>query len=170
MKSIFYVGGVVRAYRAALDYLAQLPLEAWEAPSTIRLPGRFMEEILKTGTRGTTDNFINQRPGSDEMIYTSSRAEQSYEPVAVIRQQGDAPLVEVRNQLTPGEHIEYMQRGIELLAVRIISMQDEAGSFIVKANPGNRVILTTEPPLNQAAIHGILRRQKDASERRAPSL
>ena len=166
MKSIFYVGGVVRVYRAALDYLAQLPKEAWEDPTTIRMPGQFMTEIIKTGTRGTTDNFINKRPGSSEMIYNSSRAEQSYEPVAVIRQQGATPLIEIRNQLTPGERIEYMQRGIGLIPVTIVSMQDEAGNPIEKANPGTLVILETEPLLRQAVAHGILRRKKGLSEKK----
>ncbi len=111
MKSIFYVGGVVRVYRAALDYLAQLPPEVWKDPAAIRLPEQFMEEILKSGTRGTTENFINARPGSSEMIYNSSRVEQSFEPVAVIREPGAAHLVEIRNQVLPGEKIEYMQQG-----------------------------------------------------------
>ncbi len=170
MKSIFYVGGVVRVYRAALDYLAQLPTDAWNDPAGIRMPDHFMEEILKTGTRGTTENFINQRPGSSEMIYTSSRAVQSYEPVAVVRQPGEPPLVEIRNQLTPGEHIEYMQQGMGLTPVRIVSMQDESGNPVIKANPGNLILLKTEPQLSEAVAHGILRRQKGSSERKIKSI
>lgn len=160
MKSIFYVGAVVRVYRAALDYLARLPQEAWDDPTAIQMPESFMQEIQKTGTRGTTENFINERPGSAEMIYTSSRAEQSYEPVAVIRKPGAAPLVEIRNQVVPGEQIEYMQQGIELLPLKIISMQDEMGSPITKANPGNLVVMQTDPPLSDGREYGILRRQK----------
>lgn len=160
MKSIFYVGGVVRIYRAALDYLARLPQEAWENPAAIKMPEKFMQEILKTGTRGTTENFINERPGSAEMIYTSSRAEQSYEPVAVIRKAGSMPVVEIRNQVMPGEHIEYMQQGIELIPLKIISMEDEVGHCITKANPGSLVILQTDPPLSEGQECGILRRQK----------
>jgi putative protease len=160
MKSIFYVGGVVRVYRAALDYLAQLPKEAWEDPATIRLPEQFSQEIKKTGTRGTTENFINERPGSNEMIYASSRAEQSYEPVAVIRQTGYTPWVEIRNQLVPGEQIEYMKQGLALISVRIVSIKNEAGVSINKANPGNMVLMETDPPLPEAEVHGILRRQK----------
>lgn len=160
MKSIFYVGGVVRVYRAALDYLAQLPKEAWENPATIRLPEQFSQEIKKTGTRGTTENFINERPGSNEMIYASSRAEQSYEPVAVIRQTGHTPWVEIRNQLVPGEQIEYMKQGLALISVRIVSMENEAGVSIYKANPGNMVLMETDPPLPEAEVYGILRRQK----------
>lgn len=160
MKSIFYVGGVVRVYRAALDYLAKLPEEAWEEPAKIHMPEEFMDEIQKTGTRGTTENFINERPGSDEMIYDSSRAEQRYEPVAVIRESGAEPLVEIRNQIMPGEHIEYMAEGIGLLPLELISMKDQSGSAVYKANPGNVVVMSTHPSLADGAVHGILRRRK----------
>ncbi len=160
MKSIFYVGGVVRVYRAALDYLAQLPKEAWHDPAAIRMPEQFMQEIQKIGTRGNTENFISERPGGSEMIYSSSRTEQSYEPVAVIREPGHAPLVEIRNQVVPGEQIEYMKKGIELLPLKIISMKDEAGVTLKKGNPGNFVILSTDPPLSEGVVHGILRRKK----------
>ncbi|MCP4341755.1 MAG: U32 family peptidase [Desulfobulbaceae bacterium] len=167
MKSIFYVGGVVRIYRAALDYLARLPKEAWEDPGAIRLPAHFSQEIQKTGTRGTTENFINERPGNAEMIYASSRAEQSYEPVAVIRETGNAPLVEIRNQLVPGEQIEYMRQGLELISVRIVSMKNEAGITVDKANPGNLVVMETEPELPEGVVHGILRRQKRFNRKEA---
>ena len=165
MKSIFYVGGVVRVYRAALDFLAGLPKEAWEDPAAIQMPEQFMREIQKTGTRGSTENFINERPGSAEMIYTSSRAEQSYEPVAVIREVGNAPLVEIRNQVVPGEQIEYMKQGLELIPVEIISMKNELGTTLAKANPGNLVFMKTEPQLPEGVVHGILRRQKKLSRK-----
>jgi putative protease len=119
-----------------------------------------MKEIQKTGTRGTTENFIHERPGSTEMIYASSRAEQSYEPVAVIREPGATPLVEIRNRVVPGEQIEYMKQGIELIPLKIISMEDETGIAITKANPGNLVVMHTEPQLSDGVRYGILRRQK----------
>ena len=163
MKSIFYVGGVVRVYRAALDYLDKLPVEAWVKPAEIRMPELFMEEIQKTGTRGTTENFFNERPGSSEMIYSSSRAEQSYEPVAVIRESGDAPLVEIRNQVMVGEQIEYMQQGLGLTPTTIVAIEDQLGTAVHKANPGKLVFMKTDPKLPEGAVHGILRRQKKPS-------
>jgi len=163
MKSIFYVGGVVRVYRAALDYLGQLPVEAWDKPTEIRMPEVFMEEIQKTGTRGTTENFINERPGSSEMIYFSSRAEQSYEPVAVIRESGNAPLVEIRNQVMVGEQIEYMQQGLGLTPTTIVAIEDQVGTAVHKANPGKLVFMKTDPKLPEGAVHSILRRQKKPS-------
>ncbi|MBU1565637.1 MAG: U32 family peptidase [Proteobacteria bacterium] len=160
MKSIFYVGGVVRVYRAALDYLGSLPAEAWEDPGAIRLPDLFMEEIRRTGTRGFTKNFITERPGSSEMLYLSSRATQSYEPVAVILQPGSRPLVELRNQVMVGEQIEYMNRGIDVQLLRITHMQGEDGNSLQKANPGNRILITIEPELQMGETNGILRRKK----------
>lgn len=160
MKSIFYVGGVVRVYRAALDYLKGLPDEAWDDSAAIRLPHEFMEEIRRTGTRGTTENFITERPGSSEMIYLSSRATQSYEPVAVILVPGGSPLVELRNQVLVGEEVEYMDRGIGVQPLTITALQDSEGNFLDKANPGNRVILVTEPEISQGEANGILRRKK----------
>ncbi len=164
MKSIFYVGGVVRIYRAALDFLAALPAEAWSEPAAIVLPEVFRDEIAKTGTRGTTENFIDQRPGSGEMVYHTSREEQTVVPVAVIRIEGEPPLVEARNVLETGDVIEYMLPGIEVLQLKVMAMRTEKGEQITRANPGNRVFLTTEPLLTCGTTNGILRRQ-DETER-----
>ena len=160
MKSIFYVGGVVRIYRAALDYLGALPARKWVNPEQITFPDVFMQEIKRTGTRSTTENFIMERPGAREMNYTSSRVAQSYEPVAVIRKSGEMPLVEIRNTVFVGQEIEYMARSLERIQVKISRMTDEAGKEINKANPGNRLFLRTEPALGSGVVNGILRRKK----------
>lgn len=160
MKSIFYVGGTVRVYRAALDFLGGLPAEAWRRPEAIRLPEVLMEELLKTGTRGTSDNFLRQRPGADEMLYQTPRATQPCEPVAVIRRAGDRPLVEARNPLASGEMVEYMGRGIQVQPLRIAAMHNERCEPLSRANPGERIVLTTDPPLESAEVNGILRRTR----------
>lgn len=161
MKSIFYVGGVVRIYRAALDYLKTLPAEAWNEPETIRFPDTFLDEISRSGTRGMTENFIIDKPGSSEMIYSSSRAEQGYEPVAVVRQAGRVPFVEIRNTVRPGEEIEYMLQGIHCDRVTITRLEDEEGRVVEKANPGNRLFLHTEPDLPECEVNAIFRRKKE---------
>ncbi len=163
MKSIFYVGGVVRIYRAALDYLRRLPWSVWKSPERIEMPEIFMEEIVKTGTRGTTENFIVKRPGSQEMLYHTSRAVQPVEPVAVIRKAGRRPLVEVRNVLEPGEKIEYMAAGIDVVPVTVESLHDEKKELIKRANPGNLVYLTASPSLEFAEENGMLRRKAGCS-------
>ncbi len=94
------------------------------------------------------------------MLYDSSRAVQEFEPVAVIRQLGSPPLVEVRNTLLVGEAIEYMPRGTALQPVTVTAMRDAEGRQRIRANPGNRLYLETEPRLNEAEVHGILRRRR----------
>ncbi len=160
MKSIFYVGGVVRVYRAALDYLASLDTSVWSDPEAIRLPNELLEEISKTGTRGMTRNFFDQRPGAADMLYDSSRVPLRVEPVAVIRKRGEELLVEVRNTLERGEWIEYMGRDMALITTRITSMKNENGDTIERANPGNMILIGCEPQLDLAVETDILRRQK----------
>lgn len=162
MKSIFYVGGVVRVYRAALDYLQGLDPSAWLEPEKIRMPQHFMTEIAKTGTRDMTLNFFDERPGADEMLYGSSRFDQDYEPVAVIREVGPAPLVEVRNALEQGEEIEYMPRSVETIPGLVTAMIDEKGIPVLRANPGNRVRISFAEPSNRFEERGIFRRRKKA--------
>lgn len=165
MKSIFYVGGVTRIYRAALDYLKALPKKAWENPEEIHFPEHFLAEIKRTGTRGITQNFIVDKPGGSEMLYDHTRLEQEWEPVAVVRKlEGDSPLVELRNPLIVGEEIEYMGRGDANYAVKVTSMINEKNDeSIERGNPGNRVFLSTEPALSTLVTVeevAILRRQK----------
>lgn len=160
MKSIFYVGGVVRSYRAALDYLASLPPQAWVEPELIEIPQEQVEEISRTGTRGGTENFMQSIPGSGEMIYTSSRSVQSHEPVAVIRECEQNLLVEVRNTLSLGETVELMGTKMHSEKTTIKAMHDLDGQPLVKANPGNRLHLVLEPQLRKAEVNDILRREK----------
>ncbi len=158
MKSIFYVGGVVRIYRAALDYLASLPEEAWLEPEKIVLPDIFIQEIEKTGTRGITENFIQNRPGSSEMLYHSSRADQLVEPVAVVRATGEKLFVEIRNTVETGERIEFMEKGIGVQSCTIEAMYNEKNEILSRVHPGNRVFFDTQPVLSTIEINGIIRR------------
>ena len=57
MKSMGYVGAIVRVYRAALTYI-ETQLLAGQALQDITLPSSFRQEISKIGTRGQTENFL----------------------------------------------------------------------------------------------------------------
>jgi len=149
----------VRVYRAALDYLRTVPREAWLQPQSIKMPKEYIAEILRTGTRGITTNFFLDKPGHTEMNYRTSRVEQRYEPVAVLRRAGHPPLVEIRNTLFPGAEVEYMCRGIETKKVIVHHILDGEGQDMVKANPGNQVFLVCEPELNEQEEQAIFRRK-----------
>lgn len=169
MKSIFYVGGVVRIYRAALDYLANLDGAAWDQADNIMIPDNMLHEIARTGTRGITENFFDDRPGGSEMLYHSSRIDQDYEPVAVIREMDGFPLVEARNVLLSGERIEYMERSAATSEFIVEKMQDERGRDIQRANPGNRVLLVLKGEQTKLEKNGIFRRRKTVKNRSSAS-
>lgn len=160
MKSIFYVGGVVRVYRAALDYLAELPASAWHDPASINIPDELVREIEKTGTRGITENFAKGKPTDADMLFSSSRAEQLIEPVAVIRSDCDPLSVEIRNKLEIGEKVEFMGRAVETQQVTIESMVGEDGKQLLSANPGNRVRIVTNPKITDYSANDMIRRYK----------
>ncbi|WP_457572774.1 peptidase U32 family protein [Desulfolithobacter sp.] len=156
MKSMGYVGSVVRVYRAALDWIGSR-LQAGEELRKIILPHNFSEEIEKTGTRGQTQNFFDGRPSADAMLYDTMRTSQGFAPVGIVR--GIRPLeIEIRNLLRTGDRVEYLGRGMETVSCVVTGMIGAQGEELDRANPGNRVILRTEPELNQAEVHGILRK------------
>jgi len=161
MKSIFYVGGVVRVYRSALDYLRGLEPEQWLRPDLIELPGVYIDEIEKTGTRGMSDNFIHQKPGAADMLYDESRLAQAYDPVAVVREiTPDGIEVELRNVCRAGEELEYMGLSIDPAYTTVDRMLTPEGSEVERANPGNRLCwqLLDEP--SGVEVNGMFRRKK----------
>ena len=159
MKSVYYAGGTTRVYRAALDYLAALPIEAWIEPENIVMPEEFMAEIWRIGTRGVGENFFAGLPGPEEMLYETARARQEYEPVAVVRQAGSAPLVEAKNRLTVGDEIEYLPPGLAVIPARVTALLNEDGDSLPALNPGQTVRLRTQPPLSAAMKYGLIRRR-----------
>lgn len=169
MKSIFYVGGVVRVYRAVIDYLAGLPEDVWENPEGIVVPAEYVDEIAKCGTRGMTENFFGDPPDGGEMLYLSSRLNQEYEPVGVVRERADTLVVEIRNTVWPGETIELMgQRPGGAKRYTIVAMKDVEGNPVTKANPGNVVTLQLEPQVTDIAVRDIFRRERIADKKTPP--
>lgn len=159
MKSIYYVGAVVRLYRAALDYLAaEMTSHAGLEPTGLRLPAEFSAELLKIGSRGYTENFFDGAPGPEEMLYEGIKYEQSHAPVGIVRQVDDKVLIEVRNKLLLGDQIEYLGQGLRQWEVRIIAMHNQDGESLDKANPGQLIELRTEPELDSWQVNGLLRR------------
>ncbi len=157
MKSIYYVGGIVRVYRAALDYIGE-KLAAGESPV---LPDSYMEELSRVGTRGFSENFASRPPGREEMIYDSPRVTQQYAPIGVIRRVcgADRIEIEVRNPIHPGEKIEYMGRGITNVPFTIKTILNRDNETAERANPGNIVTLTGLPASTDWQVNGLLRKK-----------
>lgn len=159
MKSMGYVGAVVRVYRAALDFIQQ-QLDQGIPAEDITLPESFYHEINKIGTRGQTENFFNDSPSSDAMLYDTIRINQQYSPVGIVRTH--APLlIEARNVLIQGDQIEYLGRELAPVICTAVAMTTEDGIPKERANPGDKIILTTSPALKRPEINAVLRKKFD---------
>jgi putative protease len=160
MKSVYYVGAIVRLYRAALDYLgAEIDRRGPGQFAAITLPPAFGEELLKIGSRGYTENFFTGPPDENDMLHGGIDYQPSHAPVGVVREGGESPLIETRNPIDQGDTLEYMDQGLHNREVRVTGMTDSAGSPISRANPGSLIRLLTTPPLPKAAPHGLLRKK-----------
>lgn len=157
MKSMGYVGSVVRLYRAALDWIKEQQ-DIGIAAEDQKLPNIFHEEMLKIGTRGWTENFIDGPPDAEDMMYDSMRMEQLWAPVGIVRKICPC-LIETRNVLECGDFIEYIGKGLNTIEVTVRSMKLENGQEVTRANPGSSLFITTEPPLVSPEIHAILRKK-----------
>lgn len=158
MKSVYYVGAIVRLYRAALDYWQENGLPAPGEAKT--LPAGFSEELAKIGSRGYTENFFDTPPEQRDMLYEGAAVNHDYAPVGIIRQEGPRPLVEMRNALNAGEAVEYLGLGLANLPARVIAIHDEAGIERARANPNSLVRLTVVPPAQEWHVHGLIRKQR----------
>jgi putative protease len=84
--------------------------------------------------------------------------EQHYVPAGIVRSSSPL-LIEARHVLTCGEQIEYLGRTIEPARATIISMRMEDGTPVTRANPGNLVLMQTEPPLASVTMQSIVRKK-----------
>jgi putative protease len=167
MKSVYYVGAVVRVYRAALDYIAQNIEEALANNRMISLPPIYMEELMKVGTRGYTENFIFGPPGAEDMLYDRSRIDQEYVPVGLVQSFGSRAgkenwlEVEIRNPLRKGDTIEYLSRDIKVVSLDVLEVLNQDDIPLEQANPGNVVkIIYTSDGATDWEVNSLLRKKK----------
>ncbi len=149
MKGIYYVGGTVRVYRAALDYLAEAA-RAGANPAGLELPARFREELDTVGTRGSSENFFCRPPDGGDMLYDAPRASQPFIPAGVVKEPAtkatDRLETEVRNTLRAGDRLEYLDRGLATVPFTVKEIVSKDGEERQQANPGDRVTIVADAP------------------------
>jgi putative protease len=154
MKGIYYAGGIVRIYRAALDYINE-QLQA--GSDNIVLPPEFMTEILKLGSRGYSENFFDGSVGAENMLYTGPKVTQEYVPAAIIRRTGNPVLIEVRNVIRPGDELEYMAPHLQNITFIVADVQSLDGNSLEQANPNMKVFLFPSVEIDWHE-YGLIRR------------
>lgn len=155
MKTIYYTGAVTRVYRAALDQL----FANWPAKGLPELEEQFMAELGKIGSRGYTENFLTDPPDRRDMLYDETHIAPTHHPVGIILEDGIDPLIDIRNQLLPGQTIEYLGQGLHSSFHKVIKIFNADGNHLEKANPGSTVRLTTNPSPKGWEAGALLRKE-----------
>ena len=155
MKGIYYAGGIVRIYRAALDFIKE------QDAVEITMPEVFREEIGKLGSRGYSENFFSGPAGLETMLYSGPKVTQEYVPVALVQSSGTSDVVEiqVRNVIRPGDQLEYMGPGLTNFPFQVIELRQADRSCLAQANPGLVVHMRLEQTLPWQQ-YGLIRKVK----------
>ncbi|MBR1443435.1 MAG: U32 family peptidase [Firmicutes bacterium] len=130
IKTSYYVGTIVKAYREAIDDYLKDP-ELYEKKKKY-----YLEEVTKASYRGFTRGFYFGKPNSDDQVYTSSSYIRNYDFVGMIEgydKESGIAQVEQRNKFVKGEKIEIVRAKGENFEKTIDEMYDEDGNIVTEA-------------------------------------
>lgn len=127
MKTPFYVGTVVKAYRMAIDdyfessekYQKRIPI--------------YMQEVSKASHREYTTAFYYGKPDGKQQVYTNNSYIREYDFIGMIKEDSDeknCAIVEQRNKFSVGEEIEVMRAKGAFFSMKIEKIWNEAGEEI----------------------------------------
>lgn len=137
IKTSFYVGTVVRAYREAIDdYLKDPAL--YESKKEY-----YLSEVAKASYRGFTTGFYYGKPGANEQIYTTSSYIRTYDFIGMVLdydKESKIATVEQRNKFVKGEKIEALRHGGDNFEMTVEYMTDEEGNEITQAPHPQQII------------------------------
>ena len=131
MKTPFYVGTVVKAYREAIDdYLKDPALYEKKLPY-------YLEEISKASHRDYTTAFYYGKPDGNEQVYTNNSYIREYDFIGMVESQwneetGLAKVMQ-RNKFSVGEEIEVMPAVGESFSMVVEEMYTEDGAVVDSA-------------------------------------
>lgn len=156
MKSVYYVAGVVKTYREAIDayyedkekFAANLP--KWQA------------DLEKVSHRPYTAGFFNGSLTASDHVYETASYAQDAEFVGVVLSydaEGGFAHVEQRNNLKCGQTIEFFQPRQVSFEQKIEQMYDDATgeAILVAPHPQQRIRIKVDKPVEE---HTLLRRAK----------
>lgn len=107
IKTAFYVGTIVKAYREAIDDYLTSP----DIYNKKRDSGYYIQEAAKASYRGFTTGFYYGKPGKNEQIYTTSSYIRTYDFIGMIKDydtETGFATIEQRNKFIKGDEVEFM--------------------------------------------------------------
>lgn len=131
MKTPFYVGTVVKAYRQAIDdYMTSPELYREKLP-------QYLEEVSKASHRDYTEGFYYEKPDGNQQIYNSNTYIRGFDFVGMVQEDSNPEtgiaIVEQRNKFSVGDTIEVMPAKGNAFTMKVSKMWDEDGNPVESA-------------------------------------
>lgn len=139
IKTSFYVGTVIRAYREAIDDYLKDP----ELYDKKRSEDYYIKEVSKASYRGFTTGFYYGKPGTTEQIYTTSSYIRTYDFIGMVQsydKESGFAVIEQRNKFVVGDKVEFLRHNGEIFEQEIKEMYDEDGELITEAPHPQQII------------------------------
>ena len=144
MKTPFYVGTVIKAYRRAIDDYFQDP-ELYEKNREY-----YLEEVSKASHRDYTTAFYYGKPDGNQQVYTNNSYIRPFDFIGVVMEDSDEDgyaWIEQRNKFSVGEEIEVMPAKGESFSMTVTEIWNEEGEAVESApHPQQRLhVKFTQP-------------------------
>lgn len=131
MKTPFYVGTVVKAYRQAIDdYMTSPDLYREKLP-------QYLEEVSKASHRDYTEGFYYEKPDGNQQIYNSNTYIRGFDFVGMVQEDSNPEtgiaIVEQRNKFSVGDTIEVMPAKGNSFTMKVSKLWDADGNPVESA-------------------------------------
>lgn len=135
MKSVNYVAGVVKVYRAAIDAY-------FEDPKNFSLRAEWLDELEKVAHRPYTSGFFIS-DGKPTEIYDTSKPKRSSNFLGIVRNfdaENFIATIEQRGKFELNQDVEFFQPHGETFKQKISKMYDEEGNEISAAPHAQQIV------------------------------
>lgn len=147
MKTPYYVGTIVKAYRQAIDDYFKDP-EYYKSRIDY-----YMSEVSKASHRDFTTGFYFGKPVHDDQVYTNNSYIRDYDFIGIVledRNDDGYAVVMQRNKFEVGDKIEILPVKGDSMEMTVESMTDEDGVPVMSApHPEQILRLKTDLPLKK---------------------
>lgn len=157
MKGINYVGGVVKAYRDAIDAYCS----SCSSGAAYQFDDRWRRELAMVSSRGYTKGMYFGEPGGSDYNFDKSSYRMTHDLVGVVKEvyEGQAVIL-LKSKLATGDEVEFMSPGVAEARATILEMYGEDGA--VKVLGKNTEIIRTPVP-SYVKPGDLVRREKVAN-------
>lgn len=146
VKTSYYVGSVIKAYREAIDdYLTDPAL--YESKKEY-----YLDEVKKSSYRGYTTGFFLGKPDEDAQVYTSNSYVRTYDFIGLVKEydkETGFAIIEQRNKFVVGEEIEFLTTNGKNFSQKVVEMYDTEGNRLEEApHPQQIIKLKVDNPVS----------------------